>query len=86
MQIHGRICRLILFSIAVWFSQSLSAATLDASHLPVVKGATFEVVLTKPDDSSARYEKPLPLEKLPFQYRNDKYNSIGTAFAIGENR
>lgn len=86
MQTHGRICRLTLFSIAVWFSQTLSAATLDASLLPVVKGATFEVVLTKPDDSAVRYEKPLPLEKLPFQYRNDKYNSIGTAFAIGKNR
>jgi len=86
MRIHGRICRLTFFSLAVWFSQSLSAATLDASHLPVVKGATFEVVLAKPDESSARYEKPLPLEKLPFQYRNDKYNSIGTAFAIGKNR
>ena len=32
------------------------------------------------------YEKPLPLELLPFQERNDKYYSIGTAFAIGNNR
>jgi len=86
MQTHGRICCLTLFSIAAWFAPSLSAATLDASHLPVVKGATFEVVLAKPDDSAVRYEKPLPLEKLPFQYRNDKYDSIGTAFAIGKNR
>jgi len=86
MRTHGRLCCLTLFSIASWFAPGLSAATLDASHLPVVKGATFEVVLAKPDDSAARYEKPLPLEKLPFQYRNDKYNSIGTAFAIGKNR
>lgn len=86
MQTHGRLCCLTLFSIAFWFAPGLSAATLDASHLPVVKGATFEVVLAKPDDSAVRYEKPLPLEKLPFQYRNDKYNSVGTAFAIGKNR
>jgi hypothetical protein len=86
MQTHGRLCCLTLFSILTWFAPSLFAATLDASHLPIVKAATFEVVLAKPDDSAVRYEKPLPLEKLPFQYRNDKYNSIGTAFAIGKNR
>jgi hypothetical protein len=86
MHTHGRICCLTLFSIVTWFAPRLSAATLDASHLPVVQGATFEVVLAKPEDSAARYEKPLPLDKLPFQYRNDKYNSIGTAFAIGKNR
>jgi hypothetical protein len=86
MHIHGRICRLTLFSLVAWFAQAVPAATLDASNLPVVKGATFEVVLSKIEDTAAKYEKPLPLEKLPFQYRNDKYNSIGTAFAIGKNR
>ncbi|MET0936941.1 MAG: serine protease, partial [Luteibacter sp.] len=86
MHIHGRFCRLTFILVAAWFAQGASAATLDAAYLPVVKGATFEVVLPKLDDAAARYEKPLPLEKLPFQYRNDKYNSIGTAFAIGKNR
>src|SRR3546814_5230150 len=32
------------------------------------------------------YEKPLPLDLLPFQQRNDKYYSIGTAFSIGGGR
>src|SRR5262249_9147885 len=32
------------------------------------------------------YEKPPPLELIPFQERNDKYWSVGTAFAIGANQ
>ncbi|MES2404173.1 MAG: trypsin-like peptidase domain-containing protein [Pseudomonadota bacterium] len=32
------------------------------------------------------YEKPLPLDLLPYQERTDKYYSIGTAFAIGHGR
>jgi hypothetical protein len=35
---------------------------------------------------SLTYEKPLPLELLPFGIRNDQYVPIGTAFAIGPNR
>jgi serine protease Do len=54
--------------------------------LPKIQAATFEVVAAKPVNDPLTYEKPLPLELLPFQERNDKYFSIGTAFAIGNNR
>jgi serine protease Do len=47
-----------------------------------VRAATFEVVLKKPEADPLQYEKPLPLELIPFAERNDKYRSIGTAFAI----
>ena len=47
-----------------------------------VRAATFEVVLKKPEHETVTYEKPLPLELIPFQERNDKYWSIGTAFSI----
>jgi serine protease Do len=63
-----------------------SAATLDASLLPRVRAATFEVVAAKADESKVVYEKPLPLDQIPFQQRNDKYRSVGTAFAIGGGR
>ncbi|SFR95241.1 serine protease, S1-C subfamily, contains C-terminal PDZ domain [Dyella sp. OK004] len=63
-----------------------SAASLDAGLLPKIQGATFEVVAAKPVNDPLTYEKPLPLDLLPFQERNDKYHSIGTAFAIGHNR
>jgi len=84
MRIRGRFRRLVFLLLLL--AGPVAAATLDPVRLPGVQAATFEVVVAKPDDSAVRYEKPLPLDKLPFQYRNDKYNSIGTAFAIGKNR
>ena len=62
------------------------AASLDPAVLPKIQAATFEVVAAKPVNDPLTYEKPLPLELLPFQERNDKYYSIGTAFALGNNR
>jgi hypothetical protein len=62
------------------------AASLDPTVLPKIQAATFEVVAAKPVNDPLTYEKPLPLELLPFQERNDKYYSIGTAFAIGNHR
>jgi S1-C subfamily serine protease len=63
---------------------ALHAATLDPAVLPRVQAATFEVVIPKPAKDPLTYEKPLPLDQLPFQERNDKYNSVGTAFALDE--
>ena len=62
------------------------AATLDPAVLPRIEAATFEVVQAKPTTDPLTYEKPLPLDLLPYQERTDKYHSIGTAFAIGANR
>jgi TonB family protein len=50
-----------------------------------IRANTFEVVMKKPEADSATYEKPLPLELLPFHERNDAYRSVGTAFALGHN-
>lgn len=41
--------------------------------------------MKKPEHDPLSYEHPLPLDLLPFQQRNDAYDSIGTAFALGEN-
>ncbi|GAB3790346.1 S1 family peptidase [Dyella agri] len=65
---------------------TVQAASLDAALLPKIQAATFEVVQAKPTSDSLSYEKPLPLDLLPYQERTDKYYSIGTAFAIGHNR
>ena len=62
------------------------AASLDPALLPQIQAATFEVVAAKPVVDPLTYEKPLPLDLLPYQERNDKYHSIGTAFAIGHGR
>ena len=71
----------------------LAAALLNTAHAAPLtpelqkqaRAATFEVVIKKPEKETATYEKPLPLELIPFVERNDHYWPIGTAFAIGSN-
>jgi hypothetical protein len=60
-------------------------ATLTPEGQKAVRAATFEVVLRKLDTELLSYEKPLPLELIPYVIRSDKYWSIGTAFAIAPN-
>jgi serine protease Do len=60
-----------------------AAVTPQLQH--AIRVATFEVVMKKPGKDSVSYEKPLPLDLLPFIERNDAYQSIGTAFALGNN-
>jgi hypothetical protein len=76
----------LALAIGSAFASAAAAATLDPALLPTVRAATFEVVAAKADDSNVTYERPLPLDQLPYQERNDHYRSIGTAFAIGEGR
>jgi len=63
-----------------------AAATLAPGVQEKLSSATFEVVLAKPLSDPLTYEKPLPLELIPYRERTDKFRSIGTAFAIGPNR
>ncbi len=65
---------------------STHAASPDPGMVPKIDAATFEVVIPKAVDDPLTYEKPLPLDLLPYQERTDKYFSVGTAFAIGNNR
>jgi TonB family protein len=50
-----------------------------------IRATTFEIVMKKPSGDPVSYEKPLPLELLPYIERTDPYRSIGTAFALGPN-
>lgn len=86
--------RLTLFSalaalvvvIGAGTAAPVRAAELSNSIQQSVRAATFEVVQLKPPDGDITYDRPLPLELIPYQQRTDKYRSIGTAFAIGPNR
>ena len=62
------------------------ATELSSSVQQSIRAATFEVVQLKPPDGDVTYDRPLPLELIPYHQRTDKYRSIGTAFAIGPNR
>jgi serine protease Do len=73
----------LLFLVLALPTGIASAATnLPQEKIDRVYTATFEVVVKKIDHDSLSYERPLPLDKIPYQIRNDKYWSIGTAFAI----
>jgi serine protease Do len=56
---------------------SLGSRVMDA-----ISDAVYEVVVLKPTKDSLQYEKPLPMDLLPYSIRMDKYYSVGTAFAI----
>lgn len=50
-----------------------------------IRENTFEVVMKKPEKDQVTYEKPLPLDLMPYIERTDAYRSVGTAFALGHN-
>jgi hypothetical protein len=76
-----------LATLLIWaaLTGASAAAAPTAELQKQVRAATFEVVLKKPEKDSVTYEKPLPLELIPFVQRNDHYWSVGTAFAIAPN-
>ena len=58
------------------------STTLNSRVMDTISDAVYEVVVLKPTKDSLQYEKPLPMDLLPYSIRTDKYYSIGTAFAI----
>ncbi len=80
------VCTLLAaFALAATATPTARAAALTAELQKQVRAATFEVVIRKPTKDLVTYEKPLPLELIPFTERNDAYWPVGTAFAIGPN-
>jgi hypothetical protein len=82
---------IILWTIASSFLTGLVTSTASAAALgpaleKKVRAATFEVLVPKPQEDLLSYERVLPLELLPFAIRQDKYQPIGTAFALEKNR
>lgn len=82
---HWPVLLTLIFGLGLGATRA-HAASMDPALLPTIQAATFEVVAAKPVHDPLSYEKPLPLDLLPYQQRTDKYYSIGTAFAIGHNR
>ena len=58
--------------------------SLNAKILNLANNAVFEVVLEKHDDEQIEYEEEINWDFVPYHIRSDKYNSIGTAFAISK--
>jgi hypothetical protein len=61
-----------------------SPGFLSPKTLNLVQKAVFEVVLEKPTEDPIVYERELDWESVPYAIRSDKYDPIGTAFAISK--
>ena len=57
------------------------AAELTSKVQQHIRASTFEVVQLKPPDGEVTYDREPPMDLIPYRQRNDKYRSIGTAFA-----
>ncbi len=76
-----------LFALLQVFGASPAlAAEISKSTIEAVSRATYEVVVLKPTEDHLSYERPLPLDLIPFSVRNDPYYSVGTAFMTGPNQ
>jgi len=58
--------------------------SVNSKMLNLAYDAVFEVVLQKPDDEQIEYEEEINWDFVPYHIRSDKYDSIGTAFAISK--
>lgn len=86
VQVERLFLLLLCLCVGIGCCVPAAAAELDAQLLNKIQAATFEVVAAKPATDPLTYIKPLPFDLLPFQERNDKYYSVGTAFLLGNNR
>jgi hypothetical protein len=83
--INRRHCRIgastILWIALPWslLSGTGAAAELDASVQQQVRAATFEVVQLKPGGGAVTYERPLPLDLIPYQQCGQSIWSAGFA-------
>ena len=80
----------IILTAAVLFINSCASVSESSGEAQsynlntLVSDACFEVVVKKAENDSLTYEKDLPWDLVPFNIRNDKYYSIGTAFAVSK--
>jgi Trypsin-like serine proteases, typically periplasmic, contain C-terminal PDZ domain len=72
-------------AIVATYAPAAHGAVPTPEFQKAVRAATFEVVVPKASHDPLVYEKPLPLELVPYAERNDAYWSIGSAVAVGPN-
>lgn len=71
------ITALIAMTFGVYAEENLSPEVIQK-----ITANVFEVVCKKAEADNLTYERELPLERIPYKERMDKYNSIGTAFLM----
>lgn len=75
---------LVILCMLCSLASLIAEELLSADKLELLQKAVFEVVVKKAEVDPLTYEKKLPLNRLPFKERTDKYDSIGTAFLMDD--
>lgn len=73
---------LLLFTLLCMSTSVFSQAVLENTILMKVMDSVFEVVVDKIEDTTITYERELPLDKIPYATRTDKFVPIGTCFLL----
>ena len=62
----------LVMNLGAWLASPAlgSQALLDGEQLQRINAATYEVVVKKIDEGGVEYEKPLPMDLLPYHIRN----------------
>jgi hypothetical protein len=82
-------CTLMLTASTVLAQAPVAASSngsLSKQNIALLQMAVFEVVVPKQEDAGIRYDHPFSNATQTFSERNDKYVSLGTAFAVGTDR
>lgn len=70
----------LLMTTVSLFSQT----QLENSVYDKVMNSVFEIIVEKHENDGTVYERELPMDRIPFKIRNDKYTPIGTAFLLSD--
>lgn len=77
---------LISLFLMIFSSNLFAQEVLKPKIVEKLQQNVFEVVFLKIEEDPLTYEKELPLDRIPYQERMDKYESIGTAFLLKDGR
>lgn len=86
LSVFSLLAGIALISFFPAAARPAQAAEIAKHTIETVSAATYEVVVLKPKKGQLKYERPLPMDLVPYTIRHDRYYSVGTAFAIGPNR
>ena len=78
--------RLLIFVTLLMSVTAFSQTVLNQKVTNKLMDAVYEVVVEKLPEGEIKYEKELPMDRIPFSIRNDKYNPIGTAFLMEDGK
>ncbi len=80
-----KLISMLIFLFLTVFQIHADNGRLSPEQIKMLRTGIFEIVIPKIEDTKLKYKEKLPWHLVPFHKRNDKYHSIGTAFALGKN-